>query len=52
MERCLLLRFPLLGAKDIENSPSRRDGVSATMEASKRKLALRHAKEFVMDLNR
>ena len=52
-ERCLLLRqYPLLGAKEIEDSPSRRDGVSATMEAAKRKMALRHVKEFVMDLKR
>ena len=40
--RCRLRTFPLLTAEEVENSPSRRDEVSAFAEVRRRRGAARH----------
>lgn len=42
MDHLLAQKFPLLTEENVENSPSRRDGITAAMEARRRRLAANH----------
>ena len=45
-----LVRFPLLTREEVEQSPSRRDGVALKMEERRRRLTALHMKTVVHDL--
>jgi len=42
MQENYLVRFPLLSAEEIENSPSRKDGLSAAQETKLKRKAARN----------
>ena len=45
-----LLKFPLLSRAELDNSPSRKDGVSLEMEERRRSLTAQHLKRVTFDM--